>query len=139
MEFVATPPYPARATRLKRRERPGLCVHAAALGSVLINRYCANLGRSSILQEARMGILAWILLGLIAGAVAQLIVPGPGGILLTLVIGIVGAFIGGFIGSALGWGTVSEFDVRSIALAILGAVVFLLLLRALRGGGTRLA
>ncbi len=93
-----------------------------------------------------MGIVAWIIFGLIAGAVAQLLVPGndPGGggllgIVMTIVIGIVGAFIGGFVGVQLGWGSVSEFDVRSLALAILGAVILLVLLRALRGGSRSLA
>lgn len=88
-----------------------------------------------------MSILAWILLGLIAGAIAQLLVPGDDagggglfGILLTIVIGIAGAFIGGWIGVQAGWGTVSSFDLRSIGLAILGAVLLLFLLRALRGG-----
>jgi uncharacterized membrane protein YeaQ/YmgE (transglycosylase-associated protein family) len=84
-----------------------------------------------------MGILAWILLGLIAGAIAELVVGGPGGfgpigLIITIVVGIVGAFIGGFIGSQLGWGTVSEFDVRSVGLAILGAIIFLIILRAVR-------
>ena len=73
------------------------------------------------------------MLGLIAGVIAQMVVPGPGGILVTIVIGIVGAFIGGYIGSALGWGEVDDFDLRSIGLAILGAIVFLLVLRAVRG------
>jgi uncharacterized membrane protein YeaQ/YmgE (transglycosylase-associated protein family) len=93
-----------------------------------------------------MGILLWILFGLIAGLLARLIVPGddPGGggivgILITVVIGIVGAFIGGMIGTALGWGTVTSFDLRSIALAVLGAIVFLLLLRALSGGRRAIA
>lgn len=88
-----------------------------------------------------MGILAWLVFGLIAGAMARFVMPGddPGsggivGILVTIVIGIVGAFIGGFIGAGLGWGTATTFDLRSLALAIVGAMVFLLVLRALRGG-----
>src|SRR5688572_16679242 len=96
------------------------------------------------LVEDIMGILAWLLFGLIAGAVAKLVVPGndPGGggllgILVTIVIGIVGAVIGGFIGAAIGWGTVTEFDIRSMAIAILGAIVLLLVLRAVTGGRGR--
>lgn len=92
-----------------------------------------------------MGILTWIIFGLIAGAIAQLLVPGndPGGrgllgIVMTVVIGIVGAFIGGFIGVQLGWGSASSFDLRSLALAILGAVLLLVLLRTLRGGSRSL-
>jgi len=93
-----------------------------------------------------MGVLAWLLFGLIAGAIAQLLVPGndPGsrglkGIVVTIVIGIVGAFVGGFIGVALGWGSASTFDLRSLALAVLGAIVLLLLIRALSGGRRSLA
>jgi uncharacterized membrane protein YeaQ/YmgE (transglycosylase-associated protein family) len=92
-----------------------------------------------------MGIIAWLIFGLIAGAIAQLLVPGndpggsgPLGILMTIVIGIVGAFIGGWIGVQLGWGSVSTFDIRSLALAILGAVLLLFILRAVRGGSRSL-
>jgi uncharacterized membrane protein YeaQ/YmgE (transglycosylase-associated protein family) len=93
------------------------------------------------MEESPVSILAWIIFGLIAGAIAQLLVPGedPGGgglfgIVLTIVIGIVGAFIGGWVGVQLGWGTVTSFDLRSLGLAILGAVLLLVVLRALRGG-----
>jgi uncharacterized membrane protein YeaQ/YmgE (transglycosylase-associated protein family) len=74
-----------------------------------------------------MGILLWALFGLIAGAIAKFIMPGkvPGGIILTIVLGIVGAVVGGFIGSQLGLGGVSEFDVRSMALAVGGGVLVL--------------
>ena len=74
-----------------------------------------------------MGILAWIILGLIAGAVAKWIRPGadPGGWIVTILIGIVGAFVGGWIGTLLGLGTVNEFDFRSILLAIVGSIVVL--------------
>lgn len=84
-----------------------------------------------------MGLAAWLLLGLIAGLVARLIVPGPSGrgccgIIVTIVIGLVGAVVGGFIGVQLGWGEVSDFDLRSIALAVLGAIVVLIVLAAIR-------
>ncbi len=84
-----------------------------------------------------MGLLAWLLLGLIAGALAQWLVPirtrgGCAGIVLTIIIGIVGAAVGGFIGTSLGWGDVDSFDLRSLGLAFLGAVVVLLILRAVR-------
>jgi uncharacterized membrane protein YeaQ/YmgE (transglycosylase-associated protein family) len=74
-----------------------------------------------------MGILFWILFGLIAGVVAKLIMPGrdPGGIIVTILVGIVGAVLGGLISTALGFGTVTGFDVRSFLIAIGGAMVLL--------------
>ncbi len=74
-----------------------------------------------------MGILSWLLLGLIVGALGKWIMPGkdPGGILVTMAIGIAGAVVGGFIGSLLGLGGVSGFDLRSLALATGGAVLLL--------------
>lgn len=81
-----------------------------------------------------MGILAWIVFGLIAGALARLVMPGrdPGGFVVTAVLGILGAVIGGWVGTQLGWGTVRGFDLRSLGIAILGAVILLALLRLLR-------
>jgi uncharacterized membrane protein YeaQ/YmgE (transglycosylase-associated protein family) len=80
--------------------------------------------------------LYWILLGLVAGTLAKFLVPGrdPSGCIVTIVLGIVGAFIGGFIGTRIGWGTVTtgSFDFRSIALATLGAIVLHLLGRVVR-------
>ena len=81
-----------------------------------------------------MGILSWIVLGLIAGVVAKMLLPGrdPGGCIVTTVIGIVGAVLGGMISTALGFGGIQSFDLRSMAIAVLGAVLFLALLRVLR-------
>ena len=78
-----------------------------------------------------MGIIAWIIFGLIAGAVAKLLMPGkdPGGIIVTIVIGILGAVLGGFISTALGMGTVSGFNLGSFVIAILGAILLLWLYR----------
>lgn len=75
-----------------------------------------------------MGILSWIVFGLIAGAIAKLVLPGndPGGFLLTIVLGIVGAVVGGYIGATLGYGSVTGFDVRSLLIAIGGALVLLI-------------
>ena len=69
-----------------------------------------------------MGILAWIVVGLIAGALAKLIMPGddPGGIIVTIIIGIVGAFVGGFVVNLLGGAGVSGFNIWSILVATLG-------------------
>ena len=77
-----------------------------------------------------MGILAWILLGLVAGALAKYIMPGQqgGGIILTTVLGIVGAIVGGLLGTyVLGFGDISGFDLRSIAIAVGGALLVLFL------------
>ena len=59
-----------------------------------------------------MGIISWIFLGLIAGALAKFLVPGkdPGGFFITILIGIVGAILGGFLGSFIGLGRVESFD-----------------------------
>ena len=87
-----------------------------------------------------MGILAWIIFGLIAGAIAQLIMPGndPGGrgfvgMVITMLIGIVGAVLGGVIGSALGFGGVSGFNLGSFLIAILGALIVLFVWRQIAG------
>ena len=80
--------------------------------------------------------LYWILLGLVAGSLAKFLVPGrdPSGCIVTILLGIIGAFIGGWIGTRVGWGTVTtgSFDFRSIALATIGAIVLLLLGRLVR-------
>ncbi len=82
-----------------------------------------------------MGILVWILLGLVAGALAKLIMPGddPGGIIVTILIGIAGAFVGGFLATAIGYGGVSGFNAGSIVTAIVGALVLLAGYRVIRG------
>jgi uncharacterized membrane protein YeaQ/YmgE (transglycosylase-associated protein family) len=86
------------------------------------------------LEENLMSILAWIVLGLIAGFISSLIVNRHGeGILLDIVIGIVGAVLGGFIMSAVGGEGVSGFNLYSILVAIGGAVVLLVILHAIRG------
>ena len=77
-----------------------------------------------------MGILAWIFLGLVAGVLAKFIMPGQqgGGIIVTIVLGVVGALIGGFLGThVFGFGEISGFDLRSIAIAVGGAILVLLL------------
>lgn len=82
-----------------------------------------------------MGILAWIIFGAIAGAVAKLIMPGkdPGGFIVTILLGIVGAVVGGWIGQALGLGSVTGFNFASFGLAVVGALVLLALYRVLKG------
>ncbi len=71
-----------------------------------------------------MGILSWIVFGLIAGILAKFLMPGkaPGGIIATIVLGIVGALVGGFVGTQRGFGDLSGFDLRSLAIAVLGGI-----------------
>lgn len=84
-----------------------------------------------------MGIFAWIVLGLIAGVLAKLIMLGrdPGGIIITILLGIAGAVVGGFIGTQLGFGDISGFDLRSLAIAVGGAVLLLFVYRLWRQRG----
>ncbi|MCI0537782.1 MAG: GlsB/YeaQ/YmgE family stress response membrane protein [Verrucomicrobiales bacterium] len=81
-----------------------------------------------------MGIFAWIVFGLIAGALAKLIMPGkdPGGMIVTMLIGIAGAILGGFVGGLLGFGGISGFDIRSMAIAIVGALLLLFIYRKMK-------
>lgn len=86
-----------------------------------------------------MGILAWIVLGLIAGAIAKAIMPGrdPGGLIVTMLIGIVGAVLGGFLGTTLfGTGTVSGINLPSLLIAVVGALVLLFIYRMVTGRRT---
>ncbi len=81
-----------------------------------------------------MGILSWILLGLVAGALAKFLMPGkdPGGIIVTILIGIAGAFVGGFLGSLAGIGSVTAFDLAGILVATAGAIILLIIYRLLK-------
>lgn len=74
-----------------------------------------------------MGWIAWIVFGLIAGVLAKWIMPGrdPGGFIITILLGIGGAFVGGFIGMKLGFGDVTGFNIPSMLMAIGGAVLLL--------------
>jgi len=82
-----------------------------------------------------MGILTWIVLGLVAGLLARFLMPGqgPGGLIVTCLLGIAGAFIGGYIGSHfLGIADISGFDLRSTAIAVGGAILLLVIYGALK-------
>jgi uncharacterized membrane protein YeaQ/YmgE (transglycosylase-associated protein family) len=83
-----------------------------------------------------MGILGWIVFGLIVGAVAKLLMPGrdPGGIIVTMLLGIAGAVLGGFAGRALGF--YNEGEPAGFLMALLGAVVLLVLYRMMAGRRT---
>jgi uncharacterized membrane protein YeaQ/YmgE (transglycosylase-associated protein family) len=82
-----------------------------------------------------MSILVWIIFGLIAGALAKALMPGddPGGIIVTTILGIVGALIGGFIAVRLGFGDITGFDFRSLVVAIAGALLLLIVYRLVKG------
>ena len=84
-----------------------------------------------------MGFVAWIVLGLVAGVLAKVIMPGrdPGGLVVTILLGIAGALVGGYIGTQLGFGRVSGLDLRSLAISVGGAVVLLFLYRMLKRRG----
>ena len=81
-----------------------------------------------------MNILSWVLLGLVAGGIAKLIMPGkdPGGCLVTIGIGVLGALLGGFLGTTVfRWGTVTGFDLKSVGIAVAGSIVLLVVYRLL--------
>ena len=85
-----------------------------------------------------MDILVWVVLGLVAGALAKFIMPGRqgGGFLLTTLLGIVGAVVGGYLGTKVfQFGAVSGFDIKSIAIAVGGAVVVLFVYGLFSRGG----
>ncbi len=81
--------------------------------------------------------LYWILLGLVAGALAKFLVPGrdPSGCIITILLGIAGAFIGGWLGTFFGWGriTLGSLNLRSIGIATVGAAVLLVIGRLVVG------
>jgi uncharacterized membrane protein YeaQ/YmgE (transglycosylase-associated protein family) len=87
-----------------------------------------------------VGILGWIVVGLVVGALAKLIMPGkdPGGIIVTILIGIVGAILGGFIGKAIfGGGLGGFFDLRTWVLGLIGSLILLGIWRVIAGRRAR--
>ena len=88
-----------------------------------------------------MGIIGWIVLGLLAGLIARALLPGeqPGGIIVTVLVGVAGALIAGFIAQAIGFGDPIDefFDWSTWIAAIIGAVVLLLIWQAIAGGTGR--
>ena len=83
-----------------------------------------------------MGILAWLVVGLIAGIIAKMLMPGrePSGIIITVLLGIGGAIVGGFLAVALGLSDgVNNFDIGTIFLAIVGAMLLLFGYRVVSG------
>jgi uncharacterized membrane protein YeaQ/YmgE (transglycosylase-associated protein family) len=92
-----------------------------------------------------MGLLTWILVGLVAGFIAQFILGGGTGlglrgIVIMTLLGVAGAVVGGFVSVALGYGDVTGFNVRSLVIAVLGAIAVIIVYRAIssrQGGGRR--
>lgn len=83
-----------------------------------------------------MSVIAWIVLGLIAGFIASKLVSGSGqGLLMDIVLGIVGAVVGGYLFTALGATGVTGFNLYSMFVAIVGAAVLLWLYHAIAGRG----
>jgi uncharacterized membrane protein YeaQ/YmgE (transglycosylase-associated protein family) len=85
-----------------------------------------------------MGILGWLIVGLVAGFLAKFVVPGegPGGVIGDIIVGIVGAFIGGWVFNFFGHVGVTGVNVGSIVVAFIGAVILLFIIRALSGRRT---
>lgn len=85
-----------------------------------------------------MGIIGWVILGLIAGVIAKAIMPGddPGGIVVTIILGIVGAVLGGFLARELLGRDVNDefFDLATWVAAIVGSLILLAIYRAVSGG-----
>lgn len=81
-----------------------------------------------------MGIFSWIVMGLLVGVLAKWIMPGkdPGGFIVTILIGIAGAFVGGWVGSLLGLGEVTGFNLGSLFLAVVGALILLFAYRVIK-------
>ncbi len=128
-------------------------VHGGRLGAINRVRSCREGynhsgsrgcgGRSEVSVEKpevmKVSIFAWIIVGLIAGFLARAVLPGkepgPGGILGDLLAGIVGAMVGGWVFRALGIGAVTGINLGSILIAFVGAIIFLLIWRAIAGHG----
>jgi uncharacterized membrane protein YeaQ/YmgE (transglycosylase-associated protein family) len=89
-----------------------------------------------------VGLLTWILVGLVAGLIARLTLGGGiggglTGLVLTVLLGIIGAMVGGFISAAMGWGDVTGFNIRSLVIAAVGAILVLVVWQAISAGRGR--
>jgi len=83
-----------------------------------------------------MGIISWLVFGLVAGVIAKLLMPGrdPGGCIITMLLGVAGAFVGGFVFERLtGRPDVIRFDFGSLVVAVIGAIIVLLIYRLIAG------
>jgi uncharacterized membrane protein YeaQ/YmgE (transglycosylase-associated protein family) len=89
-----------------------------------------------------LGLLTWILIGLVAGLIAHFVLGGGSsvglrGIIMTTLLGVAGAIVGGFVSVALGQGDVTGFNVRSLVIAVGGALAIIVVFRALSSRGSR--
>jgi len=82
-----------------------------------------------------LGLISWVLFGLLAGLVAKFLMPGkdPGGCIVTSLLGIAGALVGGFLATYLGFGGIAVWDWRGFVIAVLGALLLLALYRLVAG------
>lgn len=82
-----------------------------------------------------MGIVSWVIVGLIAGALGKLVMPGddPGGLIATVLIGMAGALVGGFVVGILGGSGATGFNIWSVLVATLGAIILLAVYRPIAG------
>ncbi len=81
-----------------------------------------------------MGFITWIVLGLLVGILAKWIMPGRdgGGFCMTVLLGIIGAMVGGYVGTLLGLGSVTGFNLSSITIATMGALIVLFVFNKIR-------
>jgi uncharacterized membrane protein YeaQ/YmgE (transglycosylase-associated protein family) len=100
---------------------------------IVLDRYPLTGCAEGTEEITKMGILAWIVVGIIAGFLAKVVVPGegPGGILGDLIVGVLGALIGGFVAGM--FGIASSSIVMTTVIAFVGAVILLFVLRAVTG------
>jgi uncharacterized membrane protein YeaQ/YmgE (transglycosylase-associated protein family) len=94
-------------------------------------------GHGGAKGDTMFGIVGWIVFGLIVGVIAKLLMPGrdPGGMIVTILLGIAGALVGGFIGRAMG--LYGPQDAAGMVMSVVGAIVLLFLYRLIAGGRTR--
>jgi uncharacterized membrane protein YeaQ/YmgE (transglycosylase-associated protein family) len=99
-----------------------------------VSRVVETILGPALLEKRQMSILAWIVLGLIAGFIASKLVNKSGGsLVLDLLLGVVGAFVGGFLFTRFGAAGVTGLNLYSILVAVIGAVVVLFIYHAIAG------
>ena len=126
------------SSKLTSTSRPWPLARAAitALSRPIAETYAPAKSTIEMPHFAMMGLFSWILMGLLAGAHARFFLPGRDamGCIMTVITGVVGAVVGGFVATLLGFGGFEGFDLYSLIIATVGAILFLLVLRMVRGG-----